>query len=312
MAHHELDASVETVHWGYFDAALEPVIEVASGDTVTIRSVSGGRDVTPEEGYYIPPELYEIQEKSKRPMPGHMLTGPVLVTGAKAGQVLEVRIKDVSLRQDWGYNYVRPLAGGLPYDFDEFEMMHIRLDAERMVGTLPWGLELPLKPFFGVMGVAPPKGWGMISSIQPRAHGGNLDNKELVAGSTLYLPIFNDGALFSVGDGHGCQGDGEVCVTAIETALEGRFELILRDDMELEAPRAETSDHYITMGIDEDLDEAARQALRRMIDLIAGRTNLSKTQAYQLCSLAADLRVTQIVNGTKGIHVMLEKRLIEG
>ena len=143
MAHHELDASVETVHWGYFDAALEPVIEVASGDTVTIRSVSGGRDVTPEEGYYIPPELYEIQEKSKRPMPGHMLTGPVLVTGAKAGQVLEVRIKDVSLRQDWGYNYVRPLAGGLPYDFDEFEMMHIRLDAERMVGTLPWGLELP-------------------------------------------------------------------------------------------------------------------------------------------------------------------------
>lgn len=307
---HSVKAGVDTVHWGYFDAALEPVLEVSSGDRVTMQSVSGGPNVVPDDSYYTPPELLEIHQAGLPQMPGHILTGPVLVKGAKAGQVLEVRIEDVKLRQDWGYNYVRPLAGALPLDFDTPSMMHIRLDAERMVGTLPWGLELPLKPFFGVMGVAPPPNWGRISSIQPRAHGGNLDLKELTAGSTLYLPIYNDGALFSCGDGHGCQGDGEVCVTAIETALEGRFQLILRDDMELTGPQAETPEHFITLGIDEDLDEAARQALRNMIGLIAGRSNLSRTEAYQLCSLAADLRVTQLVNGNKGIHVMLEKGLI--
>ena len=147
----------------------------------------------------------------------------------------------------------------------------------------------------------------MISSIQPRAHGGNMDNKELVAGTTLYLPIFVDGANFSAGDGHGCQGDGEVCVTAIETALAGRFRLTVRDDMQLALPRAETADSLITMAFDEDLDAAAREALRQMIALIVERTNLARAQAYALCSLAADLRVTQMVNGNKGVHVVLPR-----
>jgi acetamidase/formamidase len=157
------------------------------------------------------------------------------------------------------------------------------------------------------MGCAPPPAWGMISSIQPRAHGGNMDNKELIAGTTLYLPIFVDGAQFSAGDGHGCQGDGEVCVTAIETALSGTFKLTVRDDMSLDLPRAENKDAFITMAFDEDLDDAAKEALRQMIALIVARTNLNRAQAYALCSLAADLRVTQIVNGNKGIHVILPK-----
>lgn len=309
-AAHQLDARTDTVHWGYFDASLNPVLEIASGDELTINSLSGGPDVLPPAGFTIPDELLEIHKKVERKLPGHLLTGPVAIKGAKAGQVLQIDILDVKPTLDWGYNYAKPLAGALPDDFDEMNLIHIRLDAERMTGTLPWGLELPLKPFFGVMGVAPPPAWGMISSIQPRLHGGNLDNKELVAGSTLFLPIHLDGALFSCGDGHGCQGDGEVSVTAIETALEGRLRLTVRDDMRLTAPRAENASHFITMAFEEDLDEAVRVALRRMLDLITERTNLARVEAYQLCSLVADLRVTQVVNGTKGIHVMLEKKLL--
>src|SRR5262249_23592263 len=157
----------------------------------------------------------------------HILTGPVAVRGAKAGQVLEVRIQAIELYQDWGFNIVRPLSGALPDDFEEFRLIHIPLDKKRMIGKMPWVLELELKPFFGIMGVGAPPTWGMISAPPPRRNGGNIDNKELVAGTTLYLPIHTDGALFSCGDGHGAQGDGEVCITAIETGLTGTFELIV-------------------------------------------------------------------------------------
>ena len=248
----------------------------------------------------------------KPKLPGHICTGPVAVRGAKAGQVLEVRIKDIGLHYDWGYNYSAPLKGALPDDFPETHLIHIPLDRERMTGRLPWGLELPLKPFFGVMAVAPPAPWGSVSTLPPRRNGGNLDNKELVAGTTLYLPIHVDGALFSVGDGHGVQGDGEVCVTAIETGLVGTFELIVRDDMALDWPMAETPTHVMTMAFDPDLDTCVTIALRDMLGLIAARTGLSRQEAYALCSLAADLRVTQVVNGAKGIHVMLEKRFLSG
>jgi acetamidase/formamidase len=240
-----------------------------------------------------------------------MMTGPVAVRGAKAGQVLEVRIKAIELHYDWGYNMSRPLVGALPDDFDHVHLMHIALDRTRMIGRLPWGLELPLRPFFGVMAVAPPKNWGTVASPPPRRNGGNMDNKELVAGTTLFLPIHVDGALFSVGDGHGVQGDGEVNINAIETGLIGTFELHLRDDMKLEWPMAETPTHVMTMGFDPDLDNAVVIALRDMIRLIGAHTGISREEAYALCSLAADLRVTQVVNGAKGIHVMLEKSLLQ-
>lgn len=204
---------------------------------------------------------------------------------------------------------IRPLAGTLIDDFHESRHLTIPLDAERMVGKLPWGLDLPLKPFFGVMGVAPPPAWGRITSLVPRAHGGNLDNKELVAGSTLYLPVFVPGGMFSCGDGHGAQGDGEVCVTAIETALTGTFTFILRKDLNFCYPRAETPTHHITMGMDPDLDQCAIKALRDMIVLLGETAGLSREDAYTLCSLAADLRITQTVNGSKGVHCMIEKAL---
>lgn len=310
MTHHLLEAGLSTCHWGFFDATLAPVLTIESGDSVTIRTVTGPPEAQPKDRFHVLPEIHEIHAKADRSTPGHILTGPVAVKGAKPGQVLEVRIRDVKLRTDWGYTLIRPLAGTLPEDFDAFSFVHIGLDAQRNIANLPWGMELPLSPFFGVMGTAPPAHWGRLTSLIPRAFGGNLDNKELVAGSTLYLPVFVEGGRFSCGDGHGAQGDGEVCVTAIETALEGTFEFVLREALAFTTPRAETPTHHITMGIDPDLDLCAKQALREMIGLIVARTKLTREEAYMLCSLAADLRVTQTVNGSKGIHCMLAKSLV--
>jgi acetamidase/formamidase len=311
MKRHHLHASPETCHWGFFDAKLKPVLTVASGDEVTIDTLSGGPDSLPSAAqFHIPPELKDVHARSERMLPGHILTGPVAIEGAEPGDVLEVEILDISLRQDWGWNVIRPLAGTLPDDFQEARLLNIPLDKERMVGQLPWGLDLPLAPFFGVMGTAPPPAWGRISTIVPRAMGGNLDNKELRPGAKLYLPVFAAGALFSCGDGHGAQGDGEVCITAIETALQGKFILRLRKDLRFTYPRAETATHYITMGMDPDLDQCVVKALRDMIVLLGEKRNLSREDAYTLCSLAADLRVTQTVNGSKGIHCMIAKSIV--
>jgi len=306
-----VDAGPATVHWGFFDAKLAPVLTVGSGERVTMSSVSGPPELMPGPPFVIPPALPAIHAANgKQRFFGHMCTGPVAVRGAKAGQVLQVDIETIELNYDWGYNTIRPLAGALPDDFKEFRNIHLTLDNERMVGRLPWGQEIPLRPFFGVMAVAPPAAWGVIPTPPPRRNGGNMDNKELIAGTTLYLPIFTDGALFSVGDGHGAQGDGEVCITAIETGLVGTFKLTARDDMKLEWPMAETPTHVITMAFDPDLDDCVVIALRQMLDLVCARAGLDRYQAYTLLSLAADLRITQVVNGSKGVHVMLEKRYL--
>lgn len=310
MPHH-LPASPETCAWGWFDARRAPLLEVESGAEVVIDTVSGSPEHLPPAGFHVPPELHAIHATSERMLPGHILTGPVAVRGARAGGALRIDILDITLRQDWGWNIIRPLSGALPLDFDTGRVTTIPLDRDAMTARLSWGLALPLAPFFGVMGVAPPAGWGRISTIQPRAHGGNLDLKELVPGSTLYLPVFAEGGLFSCGDGHAAQGDGEVCVTAIETALTGRFRLTALPDERLAAPRAETPDHLITLGIHEDLDRCAEMAVRDMVAWIVARTGLPRADAYMLCSLAADLRVTQVVNGNKGVHMMLPRHLLD-
>ena len=311
MAHHRLPASVETIHWGYFDAALPPVLTVSSGDTVEIDTISGNPWNLPGEGFHVPPELLEVHARVTRELQGHIMTGPIAVEGARPGDMLEVRFRDIRPRTDWGYNMIRPLVGTLPDDFPEPFQTIIPLDTDRMVGRLPWGVELPLKPFFGCIGSAPPPSWGRITSLVPRAHAGNIDLKELVKGTSLFLPVFVEGALLSAGDGHGCQGDGEVNVTAIETALTGTLELILHSGAGCAWPRAESPTHYITLGIDPDLDRCAERALREMIALIVDRAGIRREEAYTLCSLAADLRVTQTVNGSKGVHCMIEKRLVD-
>jgi acetamidase/formamidase len=311
MAKHHLEPSVGTCHWGYFDATQKPALTVKSGDVVTIDTVTGNPDVLPDPTKFHVPSVLKSIFAEQKPLGPHILTGPVYVEGAKPGNVLEIRIHDVSLLQDWGFNIILPLLGTLPYDYNEPRLVNIPLDKARNVGTMPWGLELELKPFFGVMGVAPPKGWGRITSVAPQPIGGNLDNKELTAGATLYLPVFVEGALFSCGDGHGAQGDGEVCITAIETALRGVFEFIVREDLTFTYPRAETATHYITMGMDPDLDQCAVKALREMIALLREKAGLAHPDAYMLCSLAGDLHVTQTVNGSKGVHMMMSKKLVK-
>lgn len=306
-----IQAGPETCHWGYFDATLDPVATVPSGAEVTMNSVSGGPEVLPDDSFHIPPELLAIHETGVPKVPGHILTGPVAVEGAVPGDVLQVDILDVRLRQDWGFTFIRPLSGTLPLDFSERQGMTLRLDADANEAHLPWGRKLPLALFFGVMAVAPPRGWGRISTIEPRAHGGNLDNKELVAGTTLYLPVHAEGALFSCGDGHGAQGDGEVCVTAIETALQGRFRLTLRRDLDMTYPEAETPTHYITMGMHPDLDTCVEMALRRMMVVVSAKLGISRAEAYMLCSLAGDLRITQTVNREKGVHMMMAKSCLD-
>jgi acetamidase/formamidase len=310
MANHRLEASPGTVHWGYFDAAQRPVLTIASGDEVTVETISGGPEhlPPPAKGLAMLPEHAGIHAKVPRLVGPHIMTGPIAVEGARPGHVLQIDILDVVPRQTWGYALIHPLGGALPGDFPEPRMHHIPIDLERRMARLPWGGEIALRPFFGNIGVAPPSTWGRITSMIPRRHGGNLDNKELIAGSTLYLPVLQEGGLLSVGDGHGVQGDGEVCLTAIETALRGRLRVTLRTDLSLAMPRAETTTHVVTMAFDPDLDLAAKNALRDMIELVAQARKIDREDAYILCSLAADMRITQMVNTHNGAHVMLEKK----
>ncbi len=317
MAHHTLRAAPDTVRVSAFDASFPPVLTIAPGDTVEVQCVSGREEVLPPpgSGMTVPAELAAIIAANQGMVAGHICTGPIAIEGAMPCDMLEVRIDRIELGSDWGYNTIRPLAGTLPEDFHEPAKMIIPIDRAANTCRLPWGLDLPLAPFFGVMGVAPPPAFGRISSKEPRIHGGNLDNKELTQGSTLFLPVFVPGANFSAGDGHGVQGDGEVCVTALETCLTGTFTFMLHKadkagEPLLARPRAATPTHYISMGMHEDLDQAMKQALREMIAFITSRTNLSREQAYAFCSLAVDFHVTQTVNGEKGVHGLLKKGLL--
>jgi acetamidase/formamidase len=307
--HHTLKAQPSTVQWGFYDAAVAPVLTIKSGDTVTVDSISGGPENLPPDGsgFTVLPEHRPILEKTPRGPGPHILTGPIAVEGAQPGDALKIEILDIQLRQNWGFNMTRPLMGALPDDFPNARQIHIGLDGARGKARMPWGLEVPTAPFFGCMGVAPPAAWGRQTSVIPRAFGGNIDNRELVAGTTLYLPVFHTGGLLSVGDGHAAQGHGEVNLTAIETALTGTFRISIEKAANLKLPCAETPTNVITMAFDVDLDQAVTVALREMIHLIGEKAGISPEDAYALCSIAADLVVTQVVDGNKGIHVTLPR-----
>ena len=309
---YRLIASPQTVHTGFFDAALPPVLTIESGDTVVMNSMMlmDGRlrcGMSLEE--LIAARRYYVERR----LGPHTLTGPIFIQGAEPGDVLEVRIQKFLLA-DGGVNYHFPGEmgiGGLPEDFPDGQMKSFKLDLERMETIFSRGIVLPLKPFFGVMGVAPRPGEKRTSSV-PDYFGGNIDNKELVAGTTLFLPVQVPGALFSAGDAHAVQGDGEVDVTAIETAMdEAVLEFFVRKDLKLERPMAETPTHWITMGFHPDLDEAVKIALRDAIRFLSKSRGLTQDDAYALSSLAVDLRVTQIVDGNKGIHAMIPKTIFK-
>ncbi|MBN9431726.1 MAG: acetamidase/formamidase family protein [Bosea sp.] len=318
MSEHVLKAGPETIVWGRFSAETPPVLTITSGDRVVVETLSGPPGLLPPEGngMTVAPALHAIHAANLPIRFGHLLTGPIAIEGAEPGDMLEVRIEAIEPGADWGFNAIVPFEGTLPEDFilPDLDLMHIPIDIEKKTCALPFGPELPLAPFFGVMGVAPPPIYGELSSREPRLHGGNLDNKDLGAGSTLFLPVFVPGANFLVGDGHGLQGHGEVCVTALETALTGTFTFVLHKKTGTEPriglPRAETPNAYMTMGFSADLDEAMRIAVREMLDLITERLGITRSEAYRLASLAADFHVTQTVNGQNGIHGLLPKSVI--
>jgi acetamidase/formamidase len=306
-------ATPQTVVIGNYSAATTPIISIKSGDSVDIDTVSGStlqlRSLGLTEAE-LPPALVAIERDVKERGPGgHILTGPIFIEGAEPGDTLEVHIDRITLPVPWAYNVFRMTAGFLPEDFAYAGAKLIRLDLKRNVGLFAPGIELPLRPFFGSMGIAPPPAAGKWNSAPPWMHAGNLDNKELVQGTTLYIPVHTKGALFQVGDGHAGQGNGEVDITAMETALNGRFRFVVRKDLHIKWPRAETPTHYIVMGMDEELVLATKQAVREMIEFLVTEKGLSRDDAYILSSVAADFSITQLVDGKKGVHGMIAKSL---
>jgi len=310
---HELKLLPGNVHWGYYDATVKPVLRVASGDTIRVETmVARGLQRLRAAGAAeeeIPDALKVVERTVKERGPGaHPLTGPIWIEGAEPGDVLEVKILGFEFLHPYGVSGFIPDNGTLPTDFPYARFKLIRLDVR--AGTAAFaGVTLKLAPFFGSIGVAPNPLVGRISSGPPGHHAGNLDNKELVVGSTLYLPVHAPGALLSMGDGHAMQGDGEVTLTALETSLRGTVQVTVRKDKRLNWPRAETPTHYIAMGLHTDLDEAARLATREMVDFLVTEKGMNRDDAYVLCSLAADLHVTQLVDGTKGVHAMIAKSI---
>jgi acetamidase/formamidase len=311
---HRLEATPTTVAYGHYWSETRPVLTIASGDIIDVDTLlTSTPDRLEKAGVPaadVQASLRAIVDNVKDRGPGgHILTGPVFVTGAEAGDALEVKILSIDLPIAYGYNgcsgFIREncAAGRGP--------TIIQMDRTNMTATFLPGVVIPLRPFFGSMGVAPPPAHGRISSNPPGIHAGNLDNKELVAGTTLWIPVHVPGALFEIGDGHAAQGDGEVDQTGLETSLRGRVQLTVRKGMTLAWPRAETSTHFISMGTDVDLTAATRIAIQEMVDFLAATKKMDKHQAYQLTSMAGDVAITQLVDGTMGVHVKMPKSIFK-
>jgi len=311
---HELPATPSTVAWGYYWSEAEPVLRVESGDVVrVVTMITNSPERLERAGVpadQVQQSLRDIYAQvDDRGPGGHILTGPIWVEGAEPGDALEVRVLEVEIALPYGYN---GCSGFLRDNCGEPRTRIIELDRERMIGHFADGIEIPLRPFFGSMGVAPPPAAGRVSSNPPSIHAGNLDNKELVAGTSLFIPVHVPGALFEVGDGHAAQGDGEVNQTAIETSLTGRLQLIVHKGMTLAWPRAETPTHYIAMGTDEDLTAATRVAVQEAVDFLVQEKGLDQGAAYALVSIAVDLGITELVDGNVGVHAMIPKSIFVG
>lgn len=309
---HKLPATPQTVVYGYYWSEAKPALRIKSGDIIDVETMLTSTPQRLEQAGVPPADVQQslrdiVSQVTDRGPGGHILTGPVYVEGAEPGDVLEVKVLSIGLPIAYGYNacqgFMRELC-------ERPTTTIIPMDRQKMTADF-LGITIPLAPFFGSMGVAPPPARGRVSSAPPDIHAGNLDNKELVAGTTLYIPIHVPGALFEVGDGHAAQGDGEVDITAIETSLTGRLQLTVRKDMKLEWPLGETRTHWITMGMDKDLTVATRICVQNTVRFLMERVRLTQTEAYQLTSLAVDLRMTQLVDGNVGVHAMIDKKLLK-
>jgi acetamidase/formamidase len=320
-------ATPTTVAWGFYSARAKPVLTVKSGDTVIIQTLStcGPPERLKTLGVAeadIPSYVADIYTKvpaADKGPGGHILTGPVAIDGAEPGDVLELRIQKIDIDVPWACNSFGVGRGFLPNDFPYSHSRLIPLDREKMIGHFAPGIDIPLHPFFGSMGIAPPESAGRYNSAPPWMHGGNMDNKELVAGTTVFYPVNAKGALFEVGDGHAGQGNGEVDITALETQLTGTFQFIVHkaqpgdEAHRLLWPRAETPTQYIAMGFDEDLKTATEMAIRNMITFLSSQNpdhpHITRDDAYALISVACDVDITQLVDTKSGVHVMCPKKL---
>ncbi len=311
MTTHTIRASATTIQRGVIAPQAAPVLTVASGDTVILdtwamwdNAGGAGLDLA---------HALALRDRFRAEGRGpHSLTGPIAVRTAEPGDILKVEIERLEIA-DHGINVIFPgkQSRGLLSDvFEDAELRHFALDRRTMTTTLGDRVTIPLRPFLGIMGVSPPAGDAPRSSAIPGDFGGNIDCSDLVAGSVLYLPVFADGAGFYAGDAHAAQGAGEVVQTALETAMTAaQLKLTVLKGRSIKRPRAETPHHFITMGLDEDLREAARQAVLDMIDLLVDAHDMTARDAYALCSLQADLLVTQLVNGVNGIHARMPKAI---
>jgi acetamidase/formamidase len=309
-----LDATPKTVVFGYYDAAAKPVLHIHSGDTVEFHTVITNSPEGLEKAGVAPDQVEEklrdiFREVTNRGPGGHVLNGPVFIEEAEPGDTLEVRIQKIDLAIPYAYNAFGPNRGFLPEDFPYRKIKIIPLNRERMVADFAPGIEIPLRPFFGSMGVAPPESYGRIDSAPPGIHAGNMDNKELIAGSILYVPVHARGALFEIGDGHAGQGNGEVDITALETSLVGTLQFLVQKDTKQKYPRAETPTHYISMGFHHELYPATKIAVREMVDFLMSQKHLTQDEAYMLTSVAGDVSITELVDGNVGVHVMLPKSI---
>src|SRR5271154_3141633 len=312
---HRLEATPATVAYGYYWSDAPPVLRIDSGDIIDVDTLLTNTPAglakagVPDEKIQqsLKAVVNEVTGDRKGPG-GHILTGPVYVEGAEPGDVLEVKILSIDLPIDYGYN---GCAGYLPENCDhDVPTKIVPLDRKKMTAEFFPGIVIPLKPFYGSVGLAPAPEMGRLSSNPPGRHAGNMDNRELVAGTTLYIPVFARGALFEIGDGHAAQGDGEADQTAIKTSLRGRLQLTVRKDMKLKWPRAETASDYISMATDPDLIIATKTAIQEMIDFLVSEKKLTRHQAYQLVSIAGHVVVTQLVDKPNlGVHVKLPKSI---
>jgi len=312
---HRLEATPTTVAYGYYWAAATPALRIQSGDIIDVDTLLTNTPAGLERAGVKPDRIQESLKRivadvtgDRRGPGGHILTGPVFVEGAEPGDALEVKILSIDFAIDYGYN---GCSGFLPENCDRTVPQKIvAIDRRRMISEFKPGIVIPLRPFFGSMGVAPAADAGRVSSNPPGRHAGNLDNKELVAGSTLLIPVFAPGALFEIGDGHAAQGDGEVDQTAIETSLRGRVQLTVRKGMKLTWPRAETATDFISMAADPELKVATSTAIQEMVDFLAATRGLSKHEAYQLVSIAGNVAITQLVDRPNvGVHVKVPKSI---
>ncbi len=314
---HRLEATPATIAYGYYWAGAKPVLRIASGDIIDVDTLltnsptglqrAGVSDDRIQDS--LKAIVSEVTGERRGPG-GHILTGPVYVEDAEPGNVLEVKVLSVDFALDYGYN---GCSGFVPTNCDRsLPSKILTIDSKAMTSEFKPGIVIPLRPFFGSMGVAPAPDLGRVSSNPAGRHAGNLDNRELVAGSTLYIPVFAPGALFSVGDGHAAQGDGEVDQTGLETSLRGKLQLTVRKDMTLVWPRAETATDYISMASLEDLHTATTVAVQEMVDFLAATKSLTKHEAYQLVSLAGNVAITQLVDKpVYGVHVKMPKSIFK-